>query len=106
MIKSIALTSLTPGERNVRRASDPAADAQLAADIAAHGLLQNLVVTAQKSPKGSYAVEAGGRREAFYTNLQPGDYHFRVVAKNADGKEYPMKRYRVEVDGTIIRVFN
>ncbi|WP_299016979.1 sensor histidine kinase [uncultured Caulobacter sp.] len=30
-------------------------------------------------------VEAGGRRQAFYTNLKPGKYVFRVRAANADG---------------------
>jgi ligand-binding sensor domain-containing protein/two-component sensor histidine kinase len=30
-------------------------------------------------------TDAGGRREAFYTNLPPGDYRFRVTACNADG---------------------
>lgn len=30
-------------------------------------------------------VEAGGRRAAYYTNLDPGDYLFRVSATNADG---------------------
>jgi ligand-binding sensor domain-containing protein/signal transduction histidine kinase len=30
-------------------------------------------------------VDAGTRRQAFYTNLQPGDYRFRVTACNADG---------------------
>ncbi|HEX8271464.1 MAG TPA: triple tyrosine motif-containing protein [Longimicrobiaceae bacterium] len=29
--------------------------------------------------------DAGGRREAFYTNLPPGSYRFRVVAANDDG---------------------
>ena len=29
--------------------------------------------------------EAGGRREAFYTNLGPGEYRFRVIAANEDG---------------------
>jgi signal transduction histidine kinase/ligand-binding sensor domain-containing protein len=29
--------------------------------------------------------EAGSRREAFYTNLDPGDYTFRVLAANNDG---------------------
>jgi signal transduction histidine kinase len=29
--------------------------------------------------------EAGGRREAFYTNLGPGSYRFRVIAANEDG---------------------
>jgi signal transduction histidine kinase/ligand-binding sensor domain-containing protein len=30
-------------------------------------------------------VDAGSRRQAFYTNLPPGEYTFRVVARNADG---------------------
>jgi signal transduction histidine kinase/ligand-binding sensor domain-containing protein/CheY-like chemotaxis protein len=30
-------------------------------------------------------VDAGSRRVAFYTNLPPGDYRFRVAACNADG---------------------
>jgi signal transduction histidine kinase/ligand-binding sensor domain-containing protein/CheY-like chemotaxis protein len=30
-------------------------------------------------------VEAGSRRAAFYTNLPPGAYRFRVIAGNADG---------------------
>jgi signal transduction histidine kinase len=30
-------------------------------------------------------VDAGGRRAAFYTNLKPGNYAFRVQACNADG---------------------
>jgi signal transduction histidine kinase/ligand-binding sensor domain-containing protein len=29
--------------------------------------------------------EAGTRREAFYTNLEPGNYRFRVIAANNDG---------------------
>jgi signal transduction histidine kinase/ligand-binding sensor domain-containing protein len=29
--------------------------------------------------------DAGIRREAFYTNLPPGHYHFRVIASNNDG---------------------
>lgn len=31
-------------------------------------------------------IEAGTRREAFYTNLRPGDYQFRVAARNVDGQ--------------------
>jgi hypothetical protein len=30
-------------------------------------------------------VDAGSRREAYYTNLPPGDYKFRVKAANSDG---------------------
>ena len=29
--------------------------------------------------------DVGGRRQAFYTNLEPGPHHFRVVAANNDG---------------------
>jgi ParB family chromosome partitioning protein len=61
MIKSIPLNKLIPSPRNVRRGSDGEADLQLKADIAARGLLQNLVVAPAKKPKGSFAVEAGAR---------------------------------------------
>ena len=30
-------------------------------------------------------TEAGSRREAFFTNLPPGNFHFKVMARNADG---------------------
>jgi signal transduction histidine kinase len=30
-------------------------------------------------------TDAGARREAFFTNLPPGHFHFRVTARNADG---------------------
>ena len=30
-------------------------------------------------------IEAGTRREAFFTNLPPGHFHFKVQARNADG---------------------
>ena len=30
-------------------------------------------------------IDAGARREAFYTNLPPGHYRFRVIACNVDG---------------------
>jgi ParB family chromosome partitioning protein len=62
MIQSIPLNKLMPSPRNVRRSSDEQADAQLKADIAARGLLQNLVVAPIKKPRGSFTVEAGGRR--------------------------------------------
>lgn len=62
MIQAIPLTKLILSNRNVRRQTDAQADLQLKADIEARGLLQNLVVTPARKPKGSYAVEAGGRR--------------------------------------------
>lgn len=30
-------------------------------------------------------IDAGERREAFFTNLPPGNFRFRVIARNADG---------------------
>ena len=62
MIKTIQLNKLVASPRNVRRSSDPQADLELRADIEGHGLLQNLVVTSVKKPKGCFAVEAGERR--------------------------------------------
>ena len=62
MIKTIPLNKLVASPRNVRRATDEQADLQLKADIEARGLLQNLVVTSVKKPRGCFAVEAGGRR--------------------------------------------
>lgn len=62
MIQSIPLKKLAASPNNVRKSSDPAADAQLKADIAARGLLQNLVV--RKAARGRFEVEAGGRRLA------------------------------------------
>ena len=69
MIKFIALANLTISPRNVRRVNDEVADAQLAADIAARGLLNNLVITPAK-PRGMFAVEAGGRRLRALHKLQ------------------------------------
>jgi ParB family chromosome partitioning protein len=62
MIRQIPLKKLKPSPRNVRRAIDEQADLQLKADIEARGLLQNLVVAPASKPKGSFTVEAGGRR--------------------------------------------
>ena len=60
MIKSIPLNKLVQSPRNVRRHGDPAADAELKVSIAAHGLLQNLIV--RPASRGKFAVEAGERR--------------------------------------------
>ncbi len=60
MIKSIPLNKLVLSPRNVRRHADPTADVELKASIAAHGLLQNLIVS--PGPKGKFEVDAGERR--------------------------------------------
>ena len=63
-IRPIALDRLSVAPENVRKTPpDAAADAELKASIAAHGLLKNLVVRSD-GPGGHYAVIAGGRRLA------------------------------------------
>ena len=58
---SLALNKLTAWDGNVRKtAGADTAFAELAASIAAHGLLQSLVVRSGK--KGKFAVVAVGRR--------------------------------------------
>ena len=69
MIKIIPLNKLTASSRNVRRRTNPQADLELKADIASRGLLQNLVVSPVKKPRGCFAVEAGGRRLAVLNAL-------------------------------------
>jgi ParB family chromosome partitioning protein len=69
MIKTIPLNRLVASPRNVRRSSDPQADAELKADIEARGLLQNLVVTSITKPRGCFAVEAGERRRRALQSL-------------------------------------
>ncbi|OYW46422.1 MAG: hypothetical protein B7Z08_01045 [Sphingomonadales bacterium 32-68-7] len=69
MITTIPLSKLVSSPRNVRRHSDAQADAELKADIEARGLLQNLVVTGVRKPKGCYAVEAGERRRRALQSL-------------------------------------
>lgn len=66
--QSIALKNLVPSELNARRGDDKA-DPALKADIAAHGLLQNLVVCPAKKA-GVFEVIAGGRRLAALLALQ------------------------------------
>lgn len=60
MIKAIPLNKLFQSPRNVRRHAEAAADVELKASIAAHGLLQNLIV--RPAAKGKFEVEAGERR--------------------------------------------
>src|SRR3546814_941392 len=60
MIKSIPLAKLVQSPRKVHRHGDPAADSELKASIAAHGLLQNLIV--RPAARGKFEVEAGERR--------------------------------------------
>jgi ParB family chromosome partitioning protein len=60
MFQTIPLNKLVSSPRNVRRHGDPTADAELKASIAAHGLLQNLVVRA--GAKGKFETRERRRR--------------------------------------------
>ena len=63
-IQQIEICQLVTSERNVRKTKgNNAADKALIASIGAVGLLNNLVVTPAEE-KGTFAVEAGGRRFA------------------------------------------
>ena len=72
-IRDIPLCRLALAPENVRRTPpDAAADAQLRASIAAHGLLENLVARADEPDTDGverYAVVAGGRRLAALKTL-------------------------------------
>ena len=61
-IKMITLTDLVPSPDNVRKTGAANGIEELAASIAAHGLLQNLQV--RKADSGKFEVVAGGRRLA------------------------------------------
>jgi ParB family transcriptional regulator, chromosome partitioning protein len=99
----IPLNRLVPWDGNVRK-TDPGENAlpELAASIAAHGLLQSLVV--RKGRKGRYEVGAGGRRLAALTTLAkagtispdtPVPCH--VVAEGADLSEISLVENAVRV---------
>jgi ParB family chromosome partitioning protein len=58
---TIALNKLLPWAGNVRKTDADKGIGELAASIAAHGLLQSLVV--RKDKRGKYAVVAGRRSQ-------------------------------------------
>ena len=61
-IRMISLTALIASPANVRKTGTTNGIAELAANIAAVGLLQNL--QGQKATSGKFEVVAGGRRLA------------------------------------------
>lgn len=90
MIKTIPLNKLVASPRNVRKAGDPQADLELKADIAARGLLQNLVVTSVRKPRGRFAVEAGERRRRALQALVdegslPADHEVCCLVVDSEG---------------------
>lgn len=69
-IASIPLSKLTPWDGNVRRTGASDGLDELTASIAAHGVLQSLVV--RKTNRGKYAVIAGRRRFLALSALAEG----------------------------------
>lgn len=85
----VKAANCTKSPSNVRKSSDPEADAQLAANIAANGVIQNLVALPVARKKGHYRIFAGGRRlDGVHANMATGifptDYEIPVkVLKDA-----------------------
>jgi ParB family chromosome partitioning protein len=85
----VSAALLTKSPANVRKSTDPAADAQLRANIAERGVIQNLVGVPVARKKGHYRITAGGRRlEAVHSLIADGtfpkDYALPVlVLKNS-----------------------
>ena len=58
----VPASRLTKSPTNVRKASDLVADAQLEANIAEKGIIQNLIGVPVSRKKGHFRITAGGRR--------------------------------------------
>lgn len=70
----VSAAKLAKSPSNVRKTSDPEADAQLEASIIAHGILQNLIGLPVARKKGQYRITAGGRRlDAVHRAIEKGD---------------------------------
>src|SRR5262249_9687741 len=65
----------------------PAATSTVEVDFAALSLADPKAVSVRYMLEGYDAgwIDPGARRQAFYTNLSPRDYRFRVIAANVDG---------------------
>lgn len=73
--------NLTKSPTNVRKSTDPVADAQLEANIAARGVIQNLVGVPVSRKKGHFRITAGGRRL---------DSVHRLIEKGVFDPDYPV----------------
>jgi signal transduction histidine kinase/ligand-binding sensor domain-containing protein len=86
----VAIRSITADGRTRRDPAGltlPAAAANIQLDFAALSFADPRRVNARYMLVGFDRdwVDAGARRQAFYTNLPPGKYKFRVIAANNDG---------------------
>lgn len=88
----VPASKLTKSPTNVRKTSDPTADAQLQANIAERGgIIQNLVGLPVARKKGHYRITAGGRRlDSIHRLIEagtlPADYLVPVLVL-ADAKD-------------------
>lgn len=87
----VPASKLTKSPTNVRKSTDPAADAQLEANIAERGIIQNLVGVPVARKKGHYRITAGGRRlDSVHRLIEAGrfveDYRVPVLIL-ADAKD-------------------
>lgn len=64
MVHMIPLSRIRPSDRNVRKTKNGQTLEQLADNIFAYDILQNIVVEPVKKPRGHFAVVAGDRRYA------------------------------------------
>jgi len=92
MIQSVKVKNLSLSKDNVRKSNRDADLDSLADNIAAHGLLQNLVVTPLKKA-GHFTVKAGGRRlralqRLIEANRLAADHEVQVLVLEDDVESY------------------
>src|SRR5262245_23418022 len=92
-VQNIPLKKLVAWDGNVRKTGADTALAELAASIAAHGLLQSLVV--REGKRGKYAVIAGRRRLMALQSLAD-------AGRIDSGYEVPCQVLNGETDATEI----
>lgn len=88
MIQSVKVKNLSLSKDNVRKSNRDLDIESFAATIAAHGLLQNLVVTPLKK-NGHFTVKAGGRRlralqHLIATGVLPADHEVPALVLDDD----------------------
>lgn len=86
----VPATNLTKSPSNVRKVSDPFADAQLEANIALKGVRQNLIGVPVARKKGHYRIIAGGRRlDAVHRLIEKGvlDASFEIAVLVLDNQK-------------------
>ena len=98
MTTTVKLSKLTLSPINVRRRPDDLLEIpQMAADLEARGVLQNLLVTPVKKPRGTFEVFDGGRRLRGLLMLAERGTRLR---QPETGLSQPSRRPRKSSDGS------